>query len=640
MTTAPRDPVVTTFRSSGGFYLCADQGGGGLVTCDRPLPNQDPATVPGAWETWTVHTWDDARVSLQAPNGMFLCAEPDGRVICDRVESGDYERFAIEVRDVGVAFQSFHGKYLCALEGGGGAVTCDRPRPDQDPSTVPGEWEFFASSADFWTPPIVVVPNPNRLAGALARDARVISDASGPRIIMGCHFMEGFSAYCWGKSVGGLDVRAQLDIIAQKYGAVRNLDVLGYWDANRPGDADEWEAWKGREVTPIGFIANSERYIPPTPDYWDRKREYVTLLHERGLKIFDDRGDMNSWTEDQKLDHMFINGEFYASLPFGREVLAGLWAINEAWQNGGDDRDLLCRMIAAFEGGAGWLPAVCGLSAPGGTSDPEALAATDPLMTAWEPEMPDSFEYWSDHPATVITVHGNRGDHTHIIEHYFGYGYDEQMRDFGKVAFNTEPVGGGDGVSVGQVNDPELLCGLTAAALLGGQPWVFMSGNGVFWDGPIHDMPGFAEVARLPEFLPTDIATFPVVCHAGTRFAGVRILAAVDPTRAEHAIAPDGRFVIVVHTQEHAGNALPCERSCAEFTVINMVTGQTERTGPLAAGQSFQHGGVARLVVGQLQPSVAAATMPTWDRIIATVRRRAGRLDRLARRLPGTGWTA
>ena len=83
--------------------------------------------------------------------------------------------------------------------------------------------------------------------------------------------------------------------------------------------------------------------------------------------------------------------------------------------------------------------------------------------------MPDSFIYWSEDPATVLTVHGNRGDHAHIVEHYFCYGYDEQMRDSGKVAFNTEPVGGGDGVSVGQVNDPELLCGLTAAALLGGQ---------------------------------------------------------------------------------------------------------------------------------------------------------------------------
>jgi Fascin domain len=625
MMTTPA-PVTTTFRSSNRYFVCAEGGGGREVVANR--------IEAGPWETWRVHTWEDGRVSLQAHDGHFLTATLEDTVECRAVVAAEWERFTIEIRDVGVAFLSAHGRYLCAEGGGGGLVVADRvPGP-----TVPGEWEFFASSVDFWTPPRD--KNPNRLEGELLRDARVIGDESGPRILMACHFMEGFSAYCWGKTIDGLDVRTQLQIIAEKYAAVRNLDVLGYWDANRPGDADEWEAWKGREVTPIAFVANSERVIPPTPNYWDRKREYVTMIHELGLRIFDDRGDMNSWTEQDKLDHMFTNGQFYASLPFGREVLAGLWAINEAWQNGGDDRDLLCRMIAAFEGGAGWLPAVCGLSSPGGNSDPDALAQCDPPMTSWEPEMPESFEYWSADPATGITCHGNRGDHTHIVEHYFGYGYDEQIRDTGQPVVNTEPVGGGDGVSVGQVNDPELLCGLTAAALLGGQAWTFMSGNGVFWNGPIHEMPGFAEVARLPTFLPQDIATFPVVCHAGTRFAGVRILAAVDPTRAEHAIAPDGRFVIVVHTQEQAGNALPCERSCADFTVINMLTGLVERSGPLPAGASFQHGGVARLVVGRLEASVAATTMTTWTDLIKTFRRRGGRLEQIRRRLPGHGWTA
>jgi len=628
----PRAPVSTTLKTTGGFFLCAEGGGGGAVVADR--------TVAGPWETWTVVTWDDGRVSLQASNGMYLCAEPDGTVIANRAESGEYERFTVDaLGEAGIAFLNpYHGKYLCAEGGGGGAVTCDRPLPDQDPATVPGEWEFFWSSGDFWSPIIV---NPNLLSGTLTRDGRVLGDISGPRILMGCHFMEAFSAWCHGKTVGGLDVRTQLEIIAEHYGLVRSLDVLGYWDASRPGDADEWEAWAGRAVTPIEFIANSGAVIPATPNYWERKRDYVTLLHSLGLKILDDRGDMNSWTTDQKLDHMYTNGQFYNSLPFGREVLGGLWAINEAWQNGGDDCELLIRMIDAFEGGAGWLPAIVGLSAPGGSSDAEALAQTGPPpMTEWEPEMPDSFDYWSQNPATVLTVHGNRGDHTHIIEHYFGYGYDEQMRDTGKVAVNTEPVGGGEGVSVGQVNDPELLCGLTVAALLGGQAWTFMSGNGVFWDGPIHSMPGYNEVARLTTFLPADIASWPIVCHAGTRFQGVRILAAVDPTRADQAIAPDGRFVMVVHTQEQAGNALPCEQACSEFTVINMLTGLVERSGPLPVGAAFQHGGVARLVVGRLEPQAASATMETWNRITPTFRRRAGRLGRVARRLRGKGWTA
>ena len=623
-------PVVTSLRTSGGFWVTAEAGGGREVVATRTALGGEP----GPWEQWTVRTHDDGRVSLQAYDGHYLTAELDDTVRARAVVSGEWERFTIEVRDVGVAFLSFHGKYLCAEGGGGGLLVADRvPGP-----TVPGEWEFFASTVDFWTPAPAPITNPNYLAGELQRDARVIRDIIGARILMGCHFMEGFSAYCHGKTIGALDVATQLDIIAERYGVVRNLDVLGYWDANRPGDLDEWEAWAGREVTPIDFVAYSGDQIFATPEYWDRKREYVTMLHDRGLKIFDDRGDMNSWTEQQKLDHMFINGQFYQSLPFGREVLAGVFAINEAWQNGGDDVHLLISMIQAFEDGAGWLPAIVGLSAPGGSSDPAALKECDPPMTSWEPEMPESFEYWSKDPATVITCHGNRGDHAHIVEHYFCYGYDEQMRDTGKAVQNTEPVGGGAGVSVGRVDDPELLCGLTAAALLGGQGWIYMSGAGVFWDAAIHDMPGFEEVARLPTFLPTDIATFPVVCHAGERFRGVRILGAVDPTRCEHAIAEDGRFVLVVHTETQAAQVLPCERACAEFTVIDMVTGLVERSGPLAAGAAFQHGGTARLVVGRLEPAVAAATMPTWHRLIATFRRRAGRLAQIARRR--LGWSA
>jgi hypothetical protein len=625
------NPAVTTLRSSLGYYLCAEAGGGREVMADR--------AEAGPWEQWTVIPNEDGSVSLQTSDGHYVTAELDEKTVVARADAiGPWECFDIEVRDnLIVCFKTYHGTYLQAPSGGGPG---SQLRQVGDDPNLPGEWEFFASSTKFWETPEPPATNLNILKGVMRRDHRVLSDDSGPRILMGCHFMEGFSAWCHGKTIGALDVKTQLEIIAEQYGIIRNLDVLGFWDENRPGDSDIWVAWGGREVTPISFVANSGKTIPPTPNYWDRKKEYVTLVHELGLKILDDRGDMNSWTKDQKLEHMRKNGEFYNSLPFGKEVLAGLFSINEAWQNGGDDRDLLVEMLQAFKQGAGWLPAICGLSAPGGNSDPDALADTDPPMTSWESEMPESFLYWSEDPATVLTVHGNRGDHTHIIEHYFGYGYDEQMRKSGKVAYNTEPVGGGDGVSVGQVNDPELLCGLTAAALLGGQAWTFMSGNGVFWNGPIEDMPGFLEVARLPQFLPTDIASFPTVCHAGTRFAGTRILAAVDPTRCEHAIHPDGRFVLVVHTQEQAGNALPCERACRDFRVINMVTGEVEREGPLRVGETYQHPGVARLVVGQLEGATATAATATATKATAAPKPRAGRLQRLVQLIGDRGWTA
>lgn len=583
----PLDGTVITLKSHHGGYMAVGQNQ--IVIADRPNA--------GAWEQFQVTRLDETHIALRSWQWQYVTAELDDSLRARSSVIGPWETWTFEPQPDGtLALKSFHGKYLAAeVDGTLAARTIDGVGP----------WESWTSDPADWWVKEEPVGNPNTLVGALSRNRRVISDETGPRMLMCCHFMEGFSAFVHNKSLpsteGGYTVQAQLTEIAKHYGAVRNLDVLGYWD----------EAWAGREVTPIEMVANSGAIVQPTPNYWEKKREYVTLIHELGLRIMDDRGDMNSWSRQQKIDHMFQNGQFYASLPFGKDVLLGVWSCNEAWQNGGDDRDLLIDMLDAFEAGAGWLPAINGLSSPGGDSDPDALAETDPPMSSWEPEMPDSFEYWSK-DASVITCHGNRANHAYIIEHYFGYGYDEQIRDIGKPVFNTEPVGGGDGVSVGQVNDPELLCAITAAALLGGQAWTFMSGAGVFWDAPIESMVAFKEVARLTQFLPNDVAEWPIVCHSGSRFEGVRILAVVDPTRADQSISEDGRFIIVVHTHEQDGNALPCEIACSEFTVINMLTGEIEREGPLAVGETYRHNGEARLVVGQLANG-AASDAPSAD---------------------------
>ena len=101
---APRDPVVTTLRSVKQCYLGAVGGGGDIAKTD--------ALEAGPWEQWTIVTWDDGRVSLQASGGPFLTAVPDGTVEVRATEANEWERFDIEVRDVGVAFLSSHGTYL------------------------------------------------------------------------------------------------------------------------------------------------------------------------------------------------------------------------------------------------------------------------------------------------------------------------------------------------------------------------------------------------------------------------------------------------------------------------------------------------------------------------------------------------
>jgi len=438
-----------------------------------------------------------------------------------------------------------------------------------------------------WNIPLPVTENRNRLSGVLKQVGWQSFDETGPKIYLFCHTMSFLSD--WFRPEKRERVKNSLRIIANKYGGIRYCDVLGYYDKNRDGESP-WTAWLGKELTPVQFVSHSGRTISPTPDYWEGYRELLLFCHELKLKVMCDRGDLNGLTTRQKITHMESVGRMFGSLgSIGPEVLGALFALNEPWQNGGGDPidvQLLKDMIWAFERGAGWLPSCVGLGDPGG----QGLESEDPAsLIALAPD-----------PATCIVVHGNRGSHDHIIEHYRGYGYDQTIRDHNKKVWNREPVGGGPGVSVGQVNDPEVLCGVVLGALTSGQQFTFMSGAGVFGEGLVEEMPGFNEVARLTEWLPDDIADFTIVIHSGDRFKGTRIMAAVDPTRFDASHHADGRFAAVLHTVETSGNLLPCERACSEFTVINPVTGDVERSGPIKVGEKFKHEGKVRLVIGKL----------------------------------------
>ena len=175
--------------------------------------------------------------------------------------------------------------------------------------------------------------------------------------------MEAFSAWTRGKQA---EVTAQCArIAAAGYHGIRALDVLGYWDCDRQGNR---AGWFGKSVSPIGFESfGSERFgfprVQATPNFYEQKRAFLEMLHGLGLKVMDDRGDLNSWGSAQKLEHMRRNGELYKSMgDVGRQVVAGLWACNESWQNGVPDNREAARMIDAFGAGAGWLPDTRGLS--------------------------------------------------------------------------------------------------------------------------------------------------------------------------------------------------------------------------------------------------------------------------------------
>lgn len=455
-------------------------------------------------------------------------------------------------------------------------------------------------------PPLDSGPTKNRIRGVLRQTEWRTFDDDGDKIVQMCHAMSLFALFVRNPD----KAKRQAVAVAQRYGGVRVCNVLGYWDRNRPGHPDRWVAWKGKEVTPFGFMSYGQRSISPTADYYGKYREFLTMLFDAGLKIMDDRGDLNAWSRSQKLQHMTELGRLYRSLPFGREVLGGLWGINEAWQNGASRVEggvqLCVDMVNAFKDAAGWLPDVVGLSAPGGTA---------PDGHEYGAELPDDINAWAVSPATAATIHGSRAINEHLIPHYFGYGYDRTIRNNRKKVWNTEPLGGGRGVSVGELNDVELLCGMHAQMLATGQESTFMSGNGVFGgapasydgevengilDAPIEDMPGYEEVSRISELLPSDIHAFDNIFHSGSLFADRRVVAANDPTRFDTSKHADGRFVAVVHTFNGQARPLELQRDCSEFKVYDIVTHGVDRDGPASRGTQFRHNGRVRLVVGRL----------------------------------------
>lgn len=454
-----------------------------------------------------------------------------------------------------------------------------------------------------------VPEHPGPLRGSLRYGVGGLwQDDDGPVLPMFCHEMSMFSDWVHGRQD---DVRRRCQVVASAgYHGVRVLDVLGYWDANRGGAPD---GWFGRAVTPIAMESfGSERFgfprVRATPDYYGQKGQFLEAVGSFGLRVMDDRGDLNSWSHQSKFDHMRQNGRLYATMPGGRELLAGLWACNESWQNGVPDHAEAALMVKSFGDGAGWLPDTRGLSWGAKNNDWERPVDIDPVTgenRGGDPtgEIPDSMVWWSIDPATVITMHGSRtAAREHIIAHYLGYGYyDGDLRHRGKRCWNTEPVGGGVGVTVGRIDEPEMLVGIATEALLSGQAWTFMSGAGVWSERPIEGEPGFREVASLLRWLPRDLHTFGTIGHAGRRFQGTRILADTEPfsgTRADYAIHADGRFVMNVYGN---GADLPFERACRECRVVDVVSGAVVSDGPRGVGERFSEPYEScRLVIGRL----------------------------------------
>ncbi len=134
------------FRANDGLYMCAENGGGGVIDATRAVPAQ--------WETFTVVDPDGPplvtgeQVCIQVFNSMYMCAENGGGGTLDatRVTPQQWETFRIQpvggaqpgspiTNGMQVAIQSWNGNYVCAENSGGGTVDATR--------TAVGPWETF-----------------------------------------------------------------------------------------------------------------------------------------------------------------------------------------------------------------------------------------------------------------------------------------------------------------------------------------------------------------------------------------------------------------------------------------------------------------------------------------------------------------
>lgn len=96
-----------------GTFVCAEEGGGGIVVVNRPEPK--------GWETFEMKRLDADHVTLKAFKGQYLCAVNGGGtvVVANRVEAQGWETFGISIDSNGlVTLSANNGQFVCAEPNG------------------------------------------------------------------------------------------------------------------------------------------------------------------------------------------------------------------------------------------------------------------------------------------------------------------------------------------------------------------------------------------------------------------------------------------------------------------------------------------------------------------------------------------
>lgn len=443
-------------------------------------------------------------------------------------------------------------------------------------------------------PPRVDSSLPWRGQLRVARDDLGFQDGEGQWQLPQClHYMEAFSAFVHDKSVDGVSVEQQLRTAkGAGHQCIRFLDILGYYDQNRPDQPVQWRAWRDREVTPYRFVAYSGRVIEATAGYYERLEQFLRLVKSIGLTVQHDRGDMNALSFVQIREHLAAIVPIYDRV--GWDTLAMMAAANEVWQNGDFSAAQMAEMLAPYRARG----ALVGHSDSSPAEEPEALAAISK-------------------GAPIYIVHGLRnGTPSLVMDHIFSLGYFEPRQDVPRLGWQREPTGPGAGVSVGRVEDREQLALMAATALLSRQAWNYMCGDCVFWNAPIERSPGFYAVPRIREVLQVfapDVMAWPKLRHGGRSDAALNSPTGwfgdpgvkEGPGRINMAISADRRRVVGTVTggsgRKQIRNALNCP---LDLTVVSVHDDEVvqQHTFTLQPGQSLDLDyRIGRLLLGACQ---------------------------------------
>lgn len=485
---------TTSFKTWQGLYLSAQPDG--RVEANR--------SNVGPWELFDVELQADGSYAFRSAHATYLCAEPPelgSAVVCDRQRVGPWECWDAEPVGAGLwAFKSWHGGYLVVeLDG---VVHCDR--------TAIGEWETFGATMP---PPPGPDPRPGAdpIVGTLhASYSAGPADDNGPRLVVGCHAGDLLARAVYDKPA----VERFLDEVAGAgYQLVRTWTILvgGYWQ-QRTGEVHPGQA-----------------------QYWPDVRWFCEALVARRLRWLVSQGDLMRWATTTRARREYMQRLASEIKDYG--VACGVDAANEGGNNGEGNVDALKAALDAF---TDILP----LPIRSLTSSSE-VEANRYLTAGVLRDIHSTREPWPKSGRYVFNLGYEAQPRVYTMQSEGpGYGCQEYAGDNRvghHVSSTANPAEWND-------NDAEIGVILAALHIIGKALYVWFSSPGVVTDEPFANYHAFTAVPNLYALMPRNVQGWRTF-HGGEGrvFSGDRVLAVPASgaeVRNDHAALGSQRVVV------------------------------------------------------------------------------------------------